>query len=150
MHIFLGSHASNLLVISFGEKCLLKSLHSCGSFVFSSSRVIVEIAQKQHSGLLNKGRVRLLELLAENAWSNSMLHNTEQIFESCITALLILFRIVSTGPCGELWCHLCETWELWEGRVYSTVNHHVWCGLSGRVRGGNVGSMQSPRSNEAV
>lgn len=67
IHIFLGSRASNLLAISFGEKCLLKSLHSCGSFVFSSSRVIVEIAQKQHSCLLNKGRVRLLELLAENA-----------------------------------------------------------------------------------
>lgn len=119
MHIFLGSRASNLLVISFGEKCLLKSLHSCGSFVFSSSRVIVEIAQKQHSCLLNKGRVRLLELLAENAWSKSLLHNTEQIFESCITALLIRFRIVSTGPCRELWCHLCETWESSEKDVFT-------------------------------
>lgn len=31
---------------------------------FSSSRVIVEIGQKQHSSLLNKGRVRLLEAAA--------------------------------------------------------------------------------------
>lgn len=28
-----------------------------------------------------------------------------------------------------------ETWDLGDGRVYSAVNHHVWCGLSGCVIG---------------
>lgn len=42
------------------------------------------------------------------------------------------------GCYSKLCCHPCcmaETWDLIDGRVYSTVNHHVWCGLSGRVRG---------------
>lgn len=42
------------------------------------------------------------------------------------------------GCCSKLCCHLhcmAETWDLGDGRVYSAVNHHVWCGLSGRVRG---------------
>lgn len=71
MNITPGNCTCIILVISFGEKCLLKSLHSCGSVVFfPSSRVIGEIGQKQHSCLLNKGRLWLLELVAGNAWSN--------------------------------------------------------------------------------
>lgn len=41
MHICIGNCVSNLSVIIFGEKCLLKSLHSC-VVIFSSFRVIVE------------------------------------------------------------------------------------------------------------
>lgn len=123
---------------------------------FSSSRVIVEIVQKQHSCLLNKGRIRLLEVVAENAWSNNVIRRTiisffytllSKYLNHALLLCFILIRSAFTGHCREAWCHLRETWD---GRVYLTVNHHVWCGLSGRVRGGNAGWMQSPPSNEAV
>lgn len=144
MHICLGSCESTLLIISSGEKCLPKSLHSCGSVVFSSSKVIGEIGQKQHSRLLNKGRLRLLELVAGNAWSSVVLRRTiMSFFWTMISKFLglafllcfILIRIAFPAHCRNVWCHLWETWELGDGRVYSTVNHHVWCGLSVRVRG---------------
>lgn len=98
MHICLGSCTSNLLVISFGEKCLLKSLHSCGSVVFSSSRVILEIGQKQQSSLLNKGRVWLLELLAENAWSN--IFSEEQYFYTVLSKYLNLALLLCLSLSG--------------------------------------------------
>lgn len=47
------------------------------------------------------------------------------------------------GPAGWLsWA--AETWDLWDGRVYSAFNHHVWCGHAGCVmadlEGGGGGS----------
>lgn len=53
------------------------------------------------------------------------------VLRSCF----ILIRNAFPAHCRDLWCHLRQTWELGDGRVYSTVNHHVWCGLSVRVRG---------------
>lgn len=144
MHICLGSCESILLIISFGEKCLPKSLHSCGSVVFTSSKVIGEIGQKQHSRPLYKGRFRLLELVAGNAWISVVLRRTIMSFfwtilikflDLAFLLCFILIRKAFPAHCRDVWCHLWETWELGDGRVYSTVNHHVWCGLSVRVRG---------------
>lgn len=137
------------------EKCLVKSWHSCVPVIFSSSRVIVETGQKSNIPVCsNKGRVQLLEaaaqatsfltaselkLTVQHAVVSGLLHSVDQMLWNLPAYYLsggLRCFLVGCGskPCCHLRC-VVETWDLGDGRVYSAVNHHVWCGLSGRVRG---------------
>lgn len=152
----MGKCVSNVFCPYFWNKCL-KSLHSCVPVICSSSMVIVEFGQKQHSSLHQQRKSSIiggssLKHLEQNHTKLQVNSNllycrlcfATQCWPNVMNprkhGLLLMggFQCFLVGCYSKLCCHLCcatETWALGDGRVYSAVNHHVWCGLSGRVRG---------------
>lgn len=122
---------------------------------FSSSRVIVEIGQKQHSCLLHKGRLWLLGLVAENAWNNVPRRTRMSFFYKILS--IYFFTVM----CNAVWIYpewehpywaletcdpICTRPESSQINVFTqqlfTMSDACWWG--------HAGWMQSPRPNEAV
>lgn len=69
MHVCIGSCVSKLFVIIVGEKCLLKSLHSCGPVIFfefqgncrDRSKTTFQSAQQRKSSIIGGSSLKHLE-----------------------------------------------------------------------------------------
>lgn len=144
-----------MLFLTISEKHLLKSLQSCIPPQFLGNYTAFLCALTKN--ILNYWRQQIVFYKLKEHWPKLQMNfnwqhavtkslppsvgETLWILQAC--KIMVYYLLVGLGcffvgcyskPCCHRRCTV-ETWDLWDGRVYSAVNHHVWCGLSGCVRG---------------